>query len=172
MKKYFYTEGTVKHGPFSLAELQDKNITPSTLIWYDGLKDWTRARDLEELSALLASTPPPVPGDISNPGMRETPPPSPKPQRNVMYEERPTPRPKNWLVESILCTVFCCMPFGIAGIVYAAKVDSYYNNGDYRAAQQASDDAKKWTMVSLWLGLGFVVIYFIFMVMGIGLGGF
>ena len=29
-------------------------------------------------------------------------------------------QPKTWLVESILVTLFCCLPFGIVGIVNAA----------------------------------------------------
>jgi len=29
--------------------------------------------------------------------------------------------PKNWLVESILVTLFCCLPLGIAGIINASK---------------------------------------------------
>ena len=31
--------------------------------------------------------------------------------------------PKNWLVESILVTLFCCLPLGIAGIINASKVE-------------------------------------------------
>ena len=39
--------------------------------------------------------------------------------------------PKNWLVESILVTIFCCLPFGIAGIVFASQVNSKWAAGDY-----------------------------------------
>ena len=38
--------------------------------------------------------------------------------------------PKNWLVESILVTVLCCLPFGIAGIVNASKVEVLFLSGD------------------------------------------
>ena len=61
--------------------------------------------------------------------------------------------PKNWLVESILATLFCCLPFGVAGIVFAAQVNSKYNQGDYNGALQASRDAAKWTKVSFWIGI-------------------
>ncbi len=163
MKKYFYSEGTIKHGPYTLSELQEKGITADTLIWYDGLDEWTPAGELEELSELLASTPPPVP-EATTPDI-PTPQAAPKRER-IPEEEKARPRPKNWLVESILATVFCCMPFGIAGIVYAAKVDSLYNRGDYRGADFASADAKKWTMVSFWLGIVVIVIYFFIGVLG------
>jgi len=75
--------------------------------------------------------------------------------------------PKNWLVESILVTLFCCLPFGIAGIVHASKVDSKYGSGDYAGAEQASADAKKWTMLGFWIGLGVGVLYFLLMALGV-----
>lgn len=161
MKKYFYTQGTVKHGPFTLEELQGKGISATTLIWCDGLEQWTTASEVEELAELLSNTPPPLPASSSEV------PHAPR-REKIPEEERIRPRPKNWLVESILVTLFCCMPFGIAGIVYAAKVDSMYNNGDYRGAQFASDDAKKWTMISFWIGLVIGILYLIVGVLGAG----
>ncbi|MES2882212.1 MAG: CD225/dispanin family protein, partial [Bacteroidota bacterium] len=41
----------------------------------------------------------------------------------------PPQQPKNWLVESILVTIFCCLPFGIVGIVNAAQVNSKFAAG-------------------------------------------
>ena len=38
-------------------------------------------------------------------------------------------RPSTYLVLSILVTIFCCLPFGIVGIVYASKVDSCWYAG-------------------------------------------
>ena len=51
--------------------------------------------------------------------------------------------PKTWLVESILATLFCCLPFGIAGIVNAAKVESRFFAGDTEGALRASQEAGK-----------------------------
>lgn len=69
--------------------------------------------------------------------------------------------PKTWLVESILVTIFCCLPFGIAGIVNAAKVESRFYAGDIEGANRASAEAKKWTMISFWIGIAVGVIYLI-----------
>lgn len=63
------------------------------------------------------------------------------------------PKPPNYLVQSILVTLCCCLPFGIASIVYAAQVDSKWNGGDYAGAMASSDSAKKWCLVALVLGL-------------------
>ena len=61
--------------------------------------------------------------------------------------------PKTWLVESILATLCCCMPLGLVGIVYAAKVETLYNAGSYMEAKKASEEARKWTIIALIAGL-------------------
>ena len=67
--------------------------------------------------------------------------------------------PKTWMAESILVTVFCCLPFGISGIVFASKVSSLYAAGNYEAALQASKDAGKWTKIGFIVGLVVIVLY-------------
>lgn len=67
--------------------------------------------------------------------------------------------PKTWMAESILVTVFCCLPFGIAGIVFASKVSSLYAAGNYEAALQACKDAGKWTKIGFIVGLVVIVLY-------------
>lgn len=72
-------------------------------------------------------------------------------------------QPKNYLVESILITIFCCQPFGIVGIVFSSQVNSKYASGDYEGALQASKEAKKWTKWGFISGLvvvGLVMIMY------------
>ncbi|TKC07607.1 CD225/dispanin family protein [Pedobacter frigoris] len=86
------------------------------------------------------------------------------------FGNAPTPQPKNWLVESILVTLFCCLPLGIVGIVNAANVNSRYGVGDYAGAQAASDAAGKYTKIGFFVGIGVIVLYILFFVV-MGLGG-
>ncbi len=79
--------------------------------------------------------------------------------------------PKNWLVESILVTIFCCLPFGIAGIVFASQVNTKWAAGDYDGALNASRDAGKWTKIGFFIGIGVIVLYFI-AIFGLGMSGF
>jgi len=60
MKKYFYSDGIEKHGPFSLDELKYEGIKIDTLIWFEGLEDWTPANDVDELRPILELIPPPL----------------------------------------------------------------------------------------------------------------
>lgn len=75
--------------------------------------------------------------------------------------------PKSWLLESILVTLFCCLPFGIAGIVNASRVESRYYAGDIEGAMRASQEAGKWTKVAFWLGIVGVLLYVILAVAGV-----
>ena len=75
----------------------------------------------------------------------------------------PQTQPKNWLVESILATIFCCLPFGIAGIVFATQVNSKFSSGDYAGAVKASAEAAKWTKVSFFVGIAGIVVWLVFM---------
>src|SRR5258706_5273113 len=75
----------------------------------------------------------------------------------------PEPKPKNWLVESILATIFCCLPFGVVGIVFAAQVNNKYDSGNNPGALKASKEAGKWTKVSFWLGIAWIVAWCIFL---------
>lgn len=61
--------------------------------------------------------------------------------------------PKTYLAESILVTLFCCMPFGIVGIVKAASVSSLYESGSYEDAVRVSLEAKKWTDIGFTIGM-------------------
>jgi hypothetical protein len=81
-------------------------------------------------------------------------------------------KPKNYLVESILVTIFCCLIFGIIGIVNAAKVNSEYEAGNYEGALAASKQAKTWTLWGFIIGLaGVVIVLFLYLVMGIAILG-
>ena len=77
-------------------------------------------------------------------------------------------RPKTWLVESILVTILCCLPFGIVGIVNAAKVNSLYDQGLYDESARVSANAKRWTMYGLIVGL----VYLVFVIIMAIAGGF
>ena len=67
---------------------------------------------------------------------------------------RPYTHVPNYLVQAILVTVFCCLPFGIVAIVYAAQVNGKLASGDYTGAVNTSRTAKTWCWVSFGGGGG------------------
>ena len=71
-KRYYYSDGKEKYGPFTLDDLKEKKLTRETLIWFDGELFWhpltALPSILRELSPYLKesaiqkeSVPPPLP---------------------------------------------------------------------------------------------------------------
>ena len=58
MKKYYIYQNNQQQGPFSTEELSNMNISPETLVWAEGMVDWTRTSLVNELNYLFRSPPP------------------------------------------------------------------------------------------------------------------
>ena len=67
MKKYYLHNGIESSGPFDLTELQMKQITATTPVWFSGLADWKTAGEIDELQSILKVIPPPFKAEIPNP---------------------------------------------------------------------------------------------------------
>lgn len=61
MKKYFISINKVNEGPFTLEELQSKNLSKSDLVWTEELGNWTEVSQVAELKDYIKVTPPPAP---------------------------------------------------------------------------------------------------------------
>ena len=168
--KYYLANDGQKEGPFTPEELASRGITPSSLVWCEGMTEWTQAGQVPELNAYVlggAQAPSTLPnGGFTNcqqqPGQvpfgSQTPF-APQPSNGIC--------PKTWLVESILVTLFCCLPFGIVGIIKASQVESQFRVGNYTGAQQSSADAGKWTKIGFFAGLGIGLLYTLLMIVGV-----
>ncbi len=77
----------------------------------------------------------------------------------VSHTTNQSVRPKNYLVESILVTIFCCLPLGIVGIVFASQVNSKFDAGDYAGAESTSKQAKQFMIWGLIAGVVVLVAY-------------
>ena len=73
-----------------------------------------------------------------------------------------TPRPNNYLALAIFTTVCCCLPAGIYAIIRAMKVNDYYAMKQYDEANLAANDAKKWSIIGIVLGVVGSILYFAF----------
>jgi len=78
----------------------------------------------------------------------------------------PQTKPDNFMVWAVLCTVFCCLPFGIVSIIQASKVNNLWSSGDYDGAMDAANKAKTWFWWGFGVGLAVIIIYSIILVLG------
>ena len=65
----------------------------------------------------------------------------------------PTGHIPDYLVQAILVTICCCIPFGVVSIAYAAQVNGKVGNGDFTGAKRDSENAKKWAWISFGVGI-------------------
>lgn len=92
-----------------------------------------------------------------------TPPPPPSsqnsytPPRQVGGPSYGAPSPgesiPNYLIQSILVTICCCLPLGIVAIVFSAQVNSKLAAGDVAGARDASNKAKMFCWIAVGIGL-------------------
>lgn len=187
MKQYYYVDGNnQQQGPIDAAQLPAFGVTTKTLVWCEGMANWQAAGEIPELASLFAAKQPEIPvqpqmqpGTPTQPQMQQQVQPQPMNINNFQQAQQPMntqppfqqpnnqqmpPQPDNYLVWAILVTVLCCLPFGVASIIYSVKVGSLYAQGDYNGAVDASQKAKKFAMIGGIGGLVFIIVYVIFMI--------
>jgi hypothetical protein len=74
----------------------------------------------------------------------------------------------NYLVVAII-SLFCCMPLGIAAIIFATQVNSKVAAGDMAGALDASKKAKMFSFISIGLGVAGILIYILFIILTVGI---
>ncbi len=187
MKQYYYVDGNnQQQGPIDAAQLPSFGVTTKTLVWCEGMANWQAAGEIPELASFFAAKQPEIPvqpqmqpGTPTQPQMQQQVQPQPMNINNFQQAQQPMntqppfqqpnnqqmpPQPDNYLVWAILVTVLCCLPLGVASIIYSVKVGSLYAQGDYNGAVDASQKAKKFAMIGGIGGLVFIIVYVIFMI--------
>ena len=170
--EWYYAKHGKQEGPVDLATLQGMlnsgQVAPTDLVWHERMDEWTAAQEVPELNPqpvqpLAPTMVPPGGTQIPQAGIPQVGMQQPM-HTPVAHQHIP-----NYLVPAILVTIFCCWPFGIPAIVFAAKVDGKVSRGDIAGALDSSNKAKTWTWVSFGSGLVVVVLYIGLMVAGAGL---
>ena len=135
------------YGPVSVEQLRqwiaEGRANAQTQAQAEGSTEW---KPLGQFPEFATSFPPPaVPPSVGGP---------------------PRPQVSNYLVPAILCTVFCCLPFGIPAIIFAAQVNSKLQVGDFAGATESSRKAKMWCWLAFWFGLIPTVLWILFILRG------
>lgn len=169
MEEYYYLDGNnERKGPVALENLASHGVTKETMVWKQGMENWQAAGMVPEVIAALSASGAAAPVPPVTPAAQ----PAAAPYTQPAAGGTPfTPRkPDSNLVWAILSTLFCCLPLGIVSIVYASKVDSAWNAGDYLGAEKASKNAATYAWVSAGIGIVGGILYGILMAVGIASG--
>lgn len=146
-----------EYGPISQQQIKqwlaEGRLNMQSRVLPEGTTEWKTLGEIPELATIA---PPP---SAAGTGFNPLPPSSDIP---------------NYLWQSIVVTLCCCLPFGIVAIVYAAQVKSKAGVGDYTGAQEASNKAKMWCWIGFGVGLlinGIAIAIQIMAAMAAGAGG-
>lgn len=176
---WFYSKHGKQLGPISEEDFSSKcasgEILLTDLVWKEGMSDWKPSSEFIALSLTqkIAASPnfdKPYESSVGNVMVAQPPP------VDVQFIPQKFP---NYQWQSIVALVLggvqmmiICIPlgliFGIIALVYSNKVEPYFMQQNYIAAQDASRNAKIWMIVSLSMG-GMVILggigFFIIMIL-------
>jgi hypothetical protein len=130
-----------EYGPVTMEQLRqwmaEGRVNLQTRVQAEGTGEWKTLGQFPDFASVGAVPPPPAPAMA-----------------------QPRPQISNYLVPAILTTIFCCLPFGIAAIVFAAQVNTKIAAGDIAGAQESARKAKMWCWLSFGCGLVVMIIWF------------
>lgn len=141
---YFYLSEGIQRGPVPAEQLRGY-ITEETLVWREGLAQWTPAGQLAELRPYIEGAAATAP-DTSAAAGSAVPPHYSAP---VRPQSTPPAKPNNYLIWSILLTFFCSSVTGLIGVVFGITCNQRYAAGDYRGAEYASNVARNCIYISV-----------------------
>jgi Interferon-induced transmembrane protein/GYF domain 2/Prokaryotic RING finger family 1 len=142
---FWVAKGGQQTGPYNIGQVQeylaDGRISPTDLAWAAGMREWLPIGKIPVIRPALANLP-----HFAHE------------QRLPQQEAPPPAQPESHLTGAILCSLFCCIPFGIVAIVYASQVGGKFRRGDYAGAQEASRKASSWIKTAIIAGLVVAVL--------------
>ncbi len=138
--EYWAIINNVQVGPMSPANIARMGLTPDTMVWCNGMSQWTKARYVPDFAPYM----PPAYAPGAEPAARQE-----------------QPCPPNYIVWSVISILLCCQVTGAFALIYSILVEYRYSNGNIDGAWSASRSAKTWNIVSIvliliWLPLIFV----------------
>ena len=157
--QYWINHNGVQSGPHDLEAIKQMGLTSSAYVWREGMADWMKITQMPELQGLYEMAPQAhdtAAQPAASPQHGEAVTGSPLEQQPTGQQYTPQdaePCPPTNMVWAVLATIFCCIPLGIVGIIYANKVTKCYLTGDLEGAKKASETGAWWIIAAITIGV-------------------
>ncbi|MDE5900864.1 MAG: CD225/dispanin family protein [Muribaculaceae bacterium] len=179
-KIYWIIVNGQPRGPFTPDEIAALGVASPTLrVWRKGLPEWMPLPQLPELAGRLGVTEEPATladeetdATVNDPASATAAAPE-QPRQQTLWQQpqaaataswgassashgpQPVyePMPPTYLPWNVLVTICCCIPVGIAGVIFSSQVSRKYERGDIEGARQASERAAWCFIIAFTLGL-------------------
>lgn len=163
MKIWVYLNG-IQQGPYTIEEIAQLPLTPSTPVWYEGLQQWMPANEAPATAAMFTSSQQSQPRTtVQEPVVT----PQAEPARRMSLNDHRSAdapaAPPTFIGWSIF-VLLCCFPIGgILGIIFSVASGNAYRAGDYQRATRMSEYAEWSIILSIVIGLMFTPIAIAFL---------
>jgi hypothetical protein len=156
MNKYYIVIDGTQQGPFSAEELKEKGVTSQSLIWTEGMDNWTEAKNIKALSEVIKITPPPIPQESEKPIKVEAEISKKKekfitPSTEIAVAKETKANFKMILYALLLglisYPIFFAIKDGFSNMIMRIKWESYYRgclNYDTATEEEKDKDYEKW----------------------------
>ena len=156
--KYYIAENNQHSGPFEPNELLQHGLTVNSLVWCEGMANWTLASNVPELMEVINSQslkPTPIEAQVNVSNIPGQPYAQPQYYPDNMSNSQQM-LDKTWYTESIIVTILatlcCCNPIGICSGIYSIiKANNAKNKamaGDSIGSANEASSAKLWVIVT------------------------
>lgn len=158
MKIWVYLNG-IQQGPYSLEELTQLNLAPSTPVWYEGLPQWMPACEAPVTASIFGAELSEQQPDAKPESAQET-----ESHQEASYHQPAVAQtvaargdqpaaPPTFIGWSVFVLI-CCFPIGgVLGIIFSIISGNAYRAGDYVKAARMSESAEWCIIISIVLGL-------------------
>lgn len=172
---WYYASNGQQQGPVSQEQLTELykagQVKGTDLVWNDTMTDWAPLQSIPELSggaapAAAAAAPAPAAAAPAETPVSTTAAAAAAPIAASAAAPASGEKVPNYLWQSIVCLILCCLPLAIPALIFATKVNPALEAGDIQAAREASAKAKMWCWISFGVGLVVQIIS-----LGIGVMG-
>lgn len=165
---YWFILNGEQSGPYTLEEASRVPFVATTPAWKTGMEQWSTAALIPELREIInqrfqenghpeevvAETVVVEAPETGYPRIQE-------PVQEIRQTGRMNgftggneeKRPSTYLVWSILSTILCCFPLGVAAIIFSVKAGRKADSGDYEGARKSAEIAQWMIILSITLGL-------------------
>jgi hypothetical protein len=112
-EQFYIAENGQQTGPFTIDDIKSKNIQQDTLVWTEGLDNWTKAEHIPLLKEVLRAIPPPLPNTEAKTTNQQVPPPpapTPPPISNDKYFGYDLARRRERLFATIIEAIIIAVP--------------------------------------------------------------
>lgn len=147
-REYYVYINKEQLGPVDGEKLKELDLTPDTLVWYDGLDEWVPASEAPGIQWLFNGEPEPEIADDTDTALQRTPDETSvagETEDAGAYNDEYLPEPpRTHIAWAVILTIIGAGVFGILAIVFYSVAKTRYNNGQYDLAEHSAGVGNRW----------------------------